>query len=432
MPIPLLSEIFYNGLSSVPHVTTVASYAPYVLALYALKRYFRGASNTHERILHSKVIILTGGTSGIGHVVAHALASKGAQLVLLVPHTSDPYIVDFINDLRESTGNPLIYAEQCDLSSLHSIRLFATKWLDNAPPRRLDMILLLHGLLPPPSPPSVWAINYLSTYHLLTLFAPAIRAQPPDRDYLLRGYPSSSPWRAQAAAKLCLMSFLVEFQRRLDSYQRLDKASINARTYFVDPGFARTPGMRRFLSCGSVWGLIVYLLTWPLWWLVLKSAQEAAETVLMGAMCKECGEGKGGKFLKECSFVVPRRKEIGSVDDKEPEEEAGAKKEDKGKEREGEGEKSFAKRLWEVSEKMVEEFERRAAIERKRKQMREEGMKKSQKDKEAETEEGQKSGRIEEVVEKVEDKGTASGNASASASTSGVEAGKKAARTRKA
>lgn len=56
-------------------------------------------------------------------------------MVLLTQHAlNDPFLVDFIEDMRQETKNELITAEQVDLESLHSIRTFATKWIDNAPP----------------------------------------------------------------------------------------------------------------------------------------------------------------------------------------------------------------------------------------------------------------------------------------------------------
>ena len=97
-------------------------------------------------------------------------------------------------DLRTDTDNELITAEQVDLSSLNSIRKFATKWIDNAPPRRLDMIILCASTFAF-SPRSkelsevtedgfelAWGVNYVANFHLLSILSPALRAQPPDRD----------------------------------------------------------------------------------------------------------------------------------------------------------------------------------------------------------------------------------------------------------
>ena len=306
-----------------------------------------------------------GGTSGIGASVAHSLASRGAQIILLTHHSpSDPFLVDYIDDLRASTNNELIYAEQVDLSSLHSIRLFATKWIDNAPPRRLDMIILCADTmktrygkkgLTEDGLDAVWGINYLSNFHLLGILSPALRAQPPDRDVrVIFGTCSSyvggdlsalkdtreplPRGKEYGTSKLATMVFAQAFQKHLDTYQRSDKQPNNARVILVDPGFTRTPGMRRWLSMGSLWGLLGYLVVWPLWWLVLKSPLQGAQTFLRATMEAELGRGVGGRYLKECREVDFLRKDIRDSDS--------------------------AKALWGFSEKQIEALEKEGAMTR--------------------------------------------------------------------
>lgn len=259
------------------------------------------------------------------------LASRGAQLILLVKDTSDVFTVEYIQDLRERHSNELIYAEPCDLSDLHSVRQFATKFIDNAPPRRLDLVVCCAGVMAPPFAPRAvtedgvevhLGVNYLGHFHLLNILSAVMRAQPPDRDvrvllatcgshllgdldlsdlqFLRRGYPAAKPWACYGASKTALMVFGGELQRRLDAYQRKDGEKVNVRVFNVDPGLARTPGARRWLSLGSLWGLALYLITWPLWWLVLKSPNAAAQTFLAAAMSQEYTKGEGGRFLKEC------------------------------------------------------------------------------------------------------------------------------------
>jgi hypothetical protein len=75
-----------------------------------------------------------------------------------------------------------------------------------------------------------------------------------------------------------------ELQRQFDKYQRPDKSPNNIRCYCVDPGVVRTPLSRGFLSMGSVWGLVLYIVMWPLWFIVLKSAWEGAQSILYCAM----------------------------------------------------------------------------------------------------------------------------------------------------
>jgi NAD(P)-dependent dehydrogenase (short-subunit alcohol dehydrogenase family) len=300
--------------------------------------------------------------------VVKGLASRGAQIVLLVRQPlADPFLVDYIEDVRTQTGNELITAENVDLESLHSIRQFATKWVDNAPPRRLDMIVLCANTMTPPGGKatqtedgleSTWGLNYIANFHLLSILSPALRAQPPDRDvriifgtcpaYMGGKMPGTdtkskaapgqldfAPSAVYATSKLALMTFAVAFQKHLTNYVRPDKKPMNARVIMVDPGWTRTPGMQRYLTFGSLWGLALYLIAWPLWWLVLKSGDQGAQTFLYAAMEAQWGRGEGAYFLKECRRSIWTRKEI---DDE-----------------------VLQKKLWESSEKTIELLEKESA-----------------------------------------------------------------------
>lgn len=297
--------------------------------------------------------------------MAHQLALRGAQIILLTQQPpSDPFLVEYIEDIRSATNHELVHAEQVDLSSLQSIRVFATKWVDNAPPRRLDMIVLCANTLTPrfgkallteDNVESNWGVNYLANFHLLNILSPAIRAQPPDRDVRIVFGTCSSyiggeinalkdtrsplpPRKEYGTSKLALMTFAQAYQKHLDGYQRPDKQPNNARVVLVDPGMTRTPGTRRWLSMGSLWGLLLYLLTWPLWWLILKSPTMGAQSFLYAAMEADLGRGAGGKLVKECKERGFLRKEV--QDEK------------------------VAKKLWEFSEKQIETLEKKGAVRR--------------------------------------------------------------------
>ncbi|MCJ1263861.1 hypothetical protein MMC22_003731 [Lobaria immixta] len=371
MPIPLLADVLSNGIISIPFAMQLLKALPWLVFIYLLKLYFGGANNTSERLMHSK-----GGTSGIGAAVTESLASRGAQVILLTHHTpSDPFLVEYIDDLRTSTKNELIYAEQVDLSSLQSIRLFATKWVDNAPPRRLDMVILCADTMTPKfgigattqeKLEANWGINYLANFHLLSILSPALRAQPPDRDVrIIFGTCSSylggdlkalkdtrTPLprgKEYGTSKLASMVFAQAFQKHLDAYQRPDKQPNNARVIIVDPSFTRTPGMRRWLTMGSLWGLLLYLFMWPLWWLVLKSPAQGAQSFLRAAMEAELGRGVGGRFIKECKEVDYLRPEV--------------------------RDEGVAKELWAFSERQIEALEKEGAARRAlaKKEMNKEG-----------------------------------------------------------
>lgn len=366
MVFPLLAEGLSRGVTNIPYVGSLTKLVLFIAVVYLLKRYFGGAKCTSERDMHGKVVMITGGTSGIGAQITKELASRGAQLVLLTHHeASDSFLVDYIEDLRTQCNNELIYTEQVDLSSLHSIRLFATKWVDNAPPRRLDTIILCANVMTPrwgisrttiEGVEEEWMVNYLSTYHLLSILSPAIRAQPPDRDVRILFSTCSSyiggtidlgntetaaksgSW-AHSRAKLSLMNFAYAFQKHLDAYERPDKQPMTARALIVDPGYSRTPGMRRWLTGGSLFGLGLYLITWPIWWLILKSPEQGAQSSLLATMDPRYGHGgRGGKLVKECREIEPLRPE--------------AKNEE------------IARTLWEFSAKQIERLEKQGAVKR--------------------------------------------------------------------
>jgi NAD(P)-dependent dehydrogenase (short-subunit alcohol dehydrogenase family) len=305
--------------------------------------------------------------------VVKGLATRGAQIILLVQQPlSDPFLVDYIEDLREQTGNELITAEHVDLTSLHSTRVFATKWVDNAPPRRLDTIVLCANTMTPMGGKaaitedgleSTWGLNYMANFHLLSILSPALRAQPPDRDVRIifgtcsaymagkmpnfdaksaakkgKGEAGQTEFEASsvyATSKLALMTFAVAFQKHLNAYVRPDKKPMNARVILVDPGWTRTPGMRRHLTLGTLWGLALYLIMWPVWWLVLKSADQGAQTFLHAVMEEQWGRGEGGYFLKECRKVGWTRTEI--------------------------NDEELQQKLWSSSEKTIELLEKEGA-----------------------------------------------------------------------
>ncbi len=113
---------------------------------------------------------------------------------------------------------------------------------------------------------------------------------------------------------------------------------MNARVIFVDPGYTRTPGMRRYITRGTLWGLSLYLLLWQNVWLLLKSSEQGAQSFLYAAMEATLGRGSSGKLIKECIEVDFAR---GDVRDER-----------------------VAKKLWEGSEKLIERVEREEAVKR--------------------------------------------------------------------
>ncbi|KAJ3502907.1 hypothetical protein NM208_g16623 [Fusarium decemcellulare] len=220
-----------------------------------------------------------------------------------------------------------------------------------------------------------WMVNFLANFHLLGILSPALRAQPIDRDVRVIiptcssyiGSPSLkeaiskdnwSPGKAYARSKLAMNVFGQAFQKHLDSYERPDKLPCNTRVIFVDPGLARTPSTRRWLTRGSLWGLAIYLAGYLVPWFLLKSPHMAAQSILYAAMDGDLGRGPGGKLIKECMEVDFARKEV--------------------------KDEEVAKKLWQESDNLIEKVEKiqakkraaqKAADEKKAKQKSEQDQK---------------------------------------------------------
>ncbi|PNP77975.1 hypothetical protein FNYG_08701 [Fusarium nygamai] len=392
MPLVLFLGVLENGIPDQvrQHSRTIIYTILTLTLLTLLKIWTSGRKNPSPRLLHGKVVMMTGGTSGIGAQTALGLAAQGAQLVLLSQAPpSDPFLVEYIQDLRQKTNNQMIYTEQVDLSDFYSIRTFATKWIDNAPPRRLDMIILCAATMTPPGGKrkeseegieETWMVNFLANFHLLGILSPALRAQPIDRDVRVIiptcssyiGSPSLkepvstanwSPGTAYARSKLAMNVFGQAFQKHLDAYERPDKAPNNTRVVFVDPGLARTPSTRRWLTRGSLWGLAIYLAGYLVPWFLLKSPHMAAQSILYTAMDGDFARGPGGKLIKECMEVDFARKEV--------------------------KDEEVAKKLWQESDALIEKVEKIQAKKRAAKKAADEknAKEKTEKEKEAEIEE---------------------------------------------
>lgn len=59
MPVPVIASLFADGLDVIPGARLVVTALPWLAVLYVLKWYFSGTSNTSERTMHGKVVMIT-------------------------------------------------------------------------------------------------------------------------------------------------------------------------------------------------------------------------------------------------------------------------------------------------------------------------------------------------------------------------------------
>lgn len=59
MPLPILADALFKGISTIPFALPILKTLPWIVLVYLLKMYFGGASNTSERLMHSKIVMVT-------------------------------------------------------------------------------------------------------------------------------------------------------------------------------------------------------------------------------------------------------------------------------------------------------------------------------------------------------------------------------------
>ena len=59
MPIPFLGYVLQEGVHAVPFLIPILKAVPWILLVAALKLFFSARTNKSERVMHSKVIMVT-------------------------------------------------------------------------------------------------------------------------------------------------------------------------------------------------------------------------------------------------------------------------------------------------------------------------------------------------------------------------------------
>lgn len=59
MPIHILASVVFEGAYLLPYVIPLLKAIPLLFSVWLMKTYFGGGRNTSERLMHSKVIMIT-------------------------------------------------------------------------------------------------------------------------------------------------------------------------------------------------------------------------------------------------------------------------------------------------------------------------------------------------------------------------------------
>jgi len=272
---------------------------------------------TADRIpdLSGRVVIVTGGNSGIGLETARRLARKGACVILA--SRDEPRARAAIRSIRTEIPEAEVGFLPVDLASLRSVRDFAEAFRTRFD--CLDILVNNAGVMVVPYGRTEdgferqFGTNHLGHFALTGLLIDRLLGSPASRvvtvtsaayrygrldfeNLMSDGAKGYSAFRAYARSKLANLLFTQELQRRLSDSDTISVAA--------HPGGAATDLGRRATERR------VYRVLLPVFERVSQSAAEAARAVLRAATDPNVqgGElfGPGGRFGMRGAPVVVR------------------------------------------------------------------------------------------------------------------------------
>ncbi len=208
--------------------------------------------------LKGKMVIVTGGASGIGFSASEVLASRGADLVIAVRNTVKGE--KEAERIRAKQAASSVTVMHLDLGDLASVKQFATEFSSRFD--RLDLLINNAGVMVPPHTKTKdgfelqFGTNHLGHFALTAHLLPMVMATPLSRIVTvssiaarrakinfanLDGSKGYSPMPFYRQSKLSNLLFAIELQNRLE------RAGSSAISVACHPGISVT----NLLSRGS-------------------------------------------------------------------------------------------------------------------------------------------------------------------------------------
>ena len=209
---------------------------------------------TKENIqdLHGKIVVVTGGNSGIGYETCYALAEKNATVVMAVRNVNKG--IEAMDKIKADYPNARIHVLPLDLSDLKSIHAFSENYRKQF--KSLSILINNAGIMNPPYKvtkdgiESHFAVNYLGHFALTGLLLDLIIKTPDSRIVSVsslvahrtkhefkefrRTKKKSNSLRNYGQSKLACMYFAKELQYRLRA------KNFSTKSVVCHPGIAQT------------------------------------------------------------------------------------------------------------------------------------------------------------------------------------------------
>lgn len=261
-----------------------------------------------------KVILITGGTTGIGRATVVALAARGAHVVFTARDATAGQAV--IDEVAATTRKPSIEQRHLDLDDLAAVRGFASDFIANHPALHVLInnaaVMLRERRSTVDGHELTFGVNHLGHFQLVRSLLPLIQASAParilnvasDAHKWVRGmdfadlsatsgrYGASRGRRAYAASKLANMLFTRELAKRLDP------AAVTANS--LHPGAVRTR-LGRDTEATRIGEIF-----WTVFGMFFTTPQKGAQTTLWAATNPELDMVSGQYFAKS-KIAVPNK-----------------------------------------------------------------------------------------------------------------------------
>lgn len=213
-----------------------------------------------------RIVLVTGGTSGMGYEDALALARTGAEVIIAARNVERGR--EAIERIRQQVPDARVQFESVDLANLASVRELAERL--NGRLSRLDVLINNAAIMAPPQRRTSsdgfelqMATNYFGHFALTGLLMPLLRESEDGRVVSLSSIAAArgaldfddlqseldyDPYGAYAQSKLAVLNWAFELQRRSDD------AGWGIRSIAAHPGVAVTELIERGPGLDSPFG----------------------------------------------------------------------------------------------------------------------------------------------------------------------------------
>ncbi len=286
-----------------------------------------GATTTADQVLDGidltgKLVVITGGASGIGQETARAMAAKGAQIIIPVRDMAKGEAA--VAEIKTSVPDADIELMECDLGKMASIGFFAEAFLVQHD--QIDLLINNAGVMASPHMTTgdglelQFGTNHIGHFLLTNLLLPALLKAAKNGGYARivnlssRGHHFDTvhfddphfeerdydKWLAYGQAKTANIMFTVGLEKRL--------AGQGVHALAVHPGGIRT-NLGRHLTEEDMAMLLKRMEDNAGENFTFKTVEQGAATSCYAATAPELA-GRGGVYLEDCH--------VAAVDDDDP------------------------------------------------------------------------------------------------------------------